>query len=223
MLQDGMMAFALLGAEWILWLLVALSVVCLALSLERAVFLLRDATPRAALRTAFGAFEKGASVDELREAVARLDGFEARVLQAGLEVAASGPGAAEKAMTGAVTAERLRMGRGLAVLATVGSNAPFVGLLGTVLGIIAAFHDLAANTAEASEAVMAGISEALVATAVGLMVAIPAVVLYNAFVRWVKARISRVDSLANLVLARVESERSPSVPARRDAVGGRVG
>ena len=96
------------------------------------------------------------------------------------------------------------MDRGLAVLATVGSNAPFVGLFGTVLGIIQSFHDLAVNTAEASEAVMGGISEALVATAVGLMVAIPAVVLYNTFLRWTRARVARVESLASIVLSRLK-------------------
>ena len=229
------MAFALLGAEWVLWLLVALSVVCLALSLERVVYLARDASPRDGLRAAFEALEKGAGLDQLRQAMGRLGGFEARVLQAGLEVAPSGSRASEKAMAGAISAEKLRMDRGLAVLATVGSNAPFLGLFGTVLGIIAAFHDLAVNTAEASEAVMAGISEALVATAVGLMVAIPAVVLYNAFTRWVKTRISRVDSLANLVLARVEGDFSTTrsdrathsdserLSPRDHAVGGRVG
>ena len=95
------------------------------------------------------------------------------------------------------------MERGLSILATVGSNAPFLGLFGTVLGIIQAFNDLAENTAEASEAVMAGISEALVATAIGLLVAIPAVVLYNGFSRWVKGRLGRSESLADLVLARM--------------------
>ena len=114
--------------------------------------------------------------------------------------------AAERAMAGTVTAERMRMERGLPFLATVGANAPFIGLFGTVLGIIHAFHDLSVNTSEASEAVMAGISEALVATAVGLLVAIPAVVLYNSFQRWVKSRLARSESLAQLVLARLTGE-----------------
>lgn len=214
MLQDGMMAFALLGAEWVLWLLIGLSVVCVGVSLERAVFLLRDATDRAALRVAFDAFEKGGGVEALRERIGKLTGFEARVLSAGLDACALGPGPAEKAMGGVVAAEKLRMDRGLALLATVGANAPFVGLFGTVLGIIAAFHDLSVNTAEASEAVMAGISEALVATAVGLMVAIPAVVLYNAFTRWVRTRVARVDSLASLLLARLPGEAGDT-PLRR--------
>ena len=98
------------------------------------------------------------------------------------------------------------MERGLSVLATVGSNAPFIGLFGTVLGIMAAFNDLAQTNAEASEAVMAGISEALVATAVGLLVAIPAVVLYNMFTRQVRTRQTQTESLAQLLLARLTGE-----------------
>ena len=127
------------------------------------------------------------------------------MLAAGLEMAHLGTESAERAMAGTVAAEKLMMERGLSFLATVGSNAPFLGLFGTVLGIIQAFHDLAINTAEASEAVMAGISEALVATAVGLLVAIPAVVLYNAFTRWVKSRMARSQSLSQLVLARISA------------------
>ena len=72
---------------------------------------------------------------------------------------------------------------------TLGNNAPFVGLFGTVLGIIKAFHDLGATGAKGAaiqQTVMAGISEALVATAVGLAVAIPAVVAFNVFNRWLK-------------------------------------
>src|SRR4029450_12485562 len=66
-------------------------------------------------------------------------------------------------------------------LATLASNAPYIGLFGTVLGIVRSFRDLAANMAEASAAVMAGIDEALIATAVGLLVAIPAVIAFNVF------------------------------------------
>lgn len=205
MLEQGMLSFALLGAGWVLWLLVGLSVGCIAISLERSWFLFRDGTDRTALQAAIDAFLKDGNARELNGRLTRLQGYEARVLTAGLELADGGAVAAEKAMAGATTAEKMRMERGLSFLATVGSNAPFLGLFGTVLGIIQAFHDLSVNTSEASEAVMAGISEALVATAVGLMVAIPAVVLYNGFSRWVRARLSRSDSLGQLVLARLSA------------------
>jgi len=69
----------------------------------------------------------------------------------------------------------------LTILATLGNNAPFIGLFGTVLGVIKAFHDLHLQHGSGIKVVMGGISEALVATAMGLLVAIPAVIAYNAF------------------------------------------
>src|SRR5581483_10425719 len=83
----------------------------------------------------------------------------------------------------AVVRARLAWERNLSILATIGSNAPFVGLFGTVLGIIKAFHDLSQQGNTGASMVTAGISEALVATAVGLLVAIPAVVAFNIFQR----------------------------------------
>jgi len=201
-LEQGMLQFALLGAGWVLWLLVFLSVGVLAITLERTLFLLFDGADRGLLASALDAYLKGGAAADFRKSLGGMKGFEARILTAGLEVGDKGATAMERAMSGTAIAEKMRMERGLSFLATVGSNAPFLGLFGTVLGIIQAFHDLAKDTSEASTAVMAGISEALVATAVGLIVAIPAVVLYNAFSRWVKTRISRSESLADLVLAR---------------------
>lgn len=206
MLEQGMMAFALLGAGWVLWLLVALSIGVAAISLERTWFLTRDGSAPAALGQAVNAYLGGGDAAAFQSTLQELPGLEARILKAGMEVANLGPEAADKAMTGTATAEKLKMERGLAFIATVGANAPFLGLFGTVLGIIKAFHDLALDTSEASTAVMAGISEALVATAVGLLVAIPAVVLYNTFSRWVRNRLGRSESLADLVLARVTGE-----------------
>lgn len=203
MLEQGMLSFALLGTEWVLWLLVALSLGCIAISIERAVFLVGDVANRSELARAVDGFLKAGDTAVFQAQLSKTKGFEARILLAGLEAASFGPHAIEKAMSGTATAERMRMERGLAFLATVGSNAPFLGLFGTVLGIIKAFHDLSANMTQASDAVMAGISESLVATAVGLVVAIPAVVLYNAYTRWVKSRLGRSASLADLVVARL--------------------
>lgn len=79
--------------------------------------------------------------------------------------------------------EMARLERFLGVLGTIGSTAPFIGLFGTVLGIIRAFSDLALTQGASPAAVADGIAEALVATAAGLFVAIPAVMAYNYFVR----------------------------------------
>ena len=89
----------------------------------------------------------------------------------------------------------------LPVLATISSNAPFIGLLGTVLGIMKAFNDLAQTTDAGQQTVMAGISVALVATASGLFVAIPASIFFNYFTRKVRSILSSVDSVKELGLA----------------------
>lgn len=88
----------------------------------------------------------------------------------------------------------------LPVLATIASNAPFIGLLGTVLGIMKAFNDLAQATDAGQQTVMAGISVALVATAAGLFVAIPAGIFYNYYTRKVKAIFTSLESVKELGL-----------------------
>lgn len=89
--------------------------------------------------------------------------------------------AVNRQMERAKERETASLKRGLTWLATVGSTAPFVGLLGTVVGIINSFQGLSSDGGGGLGAVSGGISEALVATAVGLIVAIPAVMLFNAF------------------------------------------
>jgi biopolymer transport protein ExbB len=102
---------------------------------------------------------------------------------------------------------KLRLERRLAFIGTVGSNAPFVGLLGTVIGIIRAFHALDASGGQMSTALMAEIGEALTATAIGLFVALPAVALFNVFSRQIATRIARAEALGRELLSFVKDER----------------
>jgi biopolymer transport protein ExbB/biopolymer transport protein TolQ len=87
--------------------------------------------------------------------------------------------------------------RGLGLLATVGSTAPFVGLLGTVMGIVNSFQQMAASGSGGLGTVSGGISEALVTTAIGLLVAIPAVMFYNYLQGWVDARAVDISESSN--------------------------
>jgi biopolymer transport protein ExbB len=98
--------------------------------------------------------------------------------------------------------------RYLNFLATIGSNAPYIGLLGTVLGIMKAFHDLASQTEAGIQSVMAGISGALLATAAGLFVAIPAVMAYNYYQRKVKSILSSVEMAKDLAVVYCKSQES---------------
>lgn len=102
-----------------------------------------------------------------------------------------------RAMELAGRAELVRLERFLGVLGTIGSTAPFVGLFGTVLGIIRAFSDLAIAQGASPAAVADGIAEALVATATGLFVAVPAVVAYNYFVRAASRHALELETLSS--------------------------
>jgi biopolymer transport protein ExbB len=198
-IEQALQAFTALGARWVLWLLGGLSVVGVAIIIERGVFLLasRDNVERLQKRMrellALGQVERARSLLEASPC------FEARVAAAGL--AADGAGSAEERMAGEAQWIRLRMEQRLNYLGTLGNNAPFVGLLGTVIGIIGAFHELGAGMGQVSAGLMAEIGEALVATAVGLLVALPAVASYNVFQRAIKVRLARADALGREVLA----------------------
>ncbi len=96
--------------------------------------------------------------------------------------------------------ERSNMEKGLSILATLGANAPFIGLFGTVLGIIQAFSALGVDNVVASS-VMSGISLALLATAVGLFVAIPAVVAFNYFSKTIRERLSQCEQAKEQLVA----------------------
>jgi biopolymer transport protein ExbB len=119
-------------------------------------------------------------------------------------------------IAGAIAHGRQPFEKTLSFLGTLGNNAPFLGLFGTVIGIIKAFADLSVGTAKAAGAgaVMTGISEALVATAVGIFVAIPAVVAFNAFNRWLKTIVAGTTSCGHALVAHLKNER-PAEPAVR--------
>jgi len=127
--------------------------------------------------------------------------MEAEVARRCLAHAGDGVAAVESRKAAAIEDERLRYEQRIAFLGTLGNNAPFVGLFGTVLGVIKAFDDLKQATTGSETAVMAGIAEALTATAIGLLVAIPAVVAYNYFSRRLKVVMGGADEMAHAVLA----------------------
>lgn len=195
------------GAGWVMWVLLALSLVAVAIVLERAIHLVAAREDVHAMSEDLLAF---LSEDDPRGASKRLEqssSVEARIVIAGLGCAEKGAAAAEERMASASQMARLAMEKNLSFLATVGSNAPFVGLLGTVIGIIRAFQALDASNGQVSSRLMAEVGEALVATALGLLVALPAIAFYNYFQRVIGARLTRADALGREVLAYLKAER----------------
>jgi len=202
-LTERILSFTLLGSEWVLWLLVGLSILSVAVMVERAFFFSStgkldfEALGKELLR-----FLREGDVVGARRALAGTRSPESQVAAAGLDQIDRGTDAVSEAMASTKSRLRMDMERNLGVLGTLGNNAPFIGLFGTVLGIIKAFADLSHNQGGGgAAAVMSGISAALVATAVGLMVAIPAVIAFNHFQNRVRRAIGRVDSIAHLILS----------------------
>jgi biopolymer transport protein ExbB len=202
------------GASWVLWFLGILSVLSIGVMVERWLFYRSRGGDLKALAqmldARLAAGDRQVAVQEL----ARSPSLAAAIAAAGLRLADRGPAAADKAMQSAVALERGRLERWLAYLGTLGNNAPFIGLFGTVIGVIRAFEELghgapghgtastsAAASQVASQAVMASIAEALVATAVGILVALPAVAAFNYFQRRIASLLSGAEVLSNLVLA----------------------
>jgi biopolymer transport protein ExbB len=202
-----------LGTGWILMLMLVLSVISLAIMLERAwlYWSLRDDIEE--LMRDLGRLLRGGDLEGARRRLEASRSAEAAVVVAGLVEADRGPYAAEEAMDGASALQRLKLEKRLAYLGTLGNNAPFIGLLGTVIGIVAAFDELSkvkmagvsGSTQLAPEAVMARISEALVATAIGILIAIPAVAAFNAFQRVVRTTVANTEALGHVLLAHLKS------------------
>ena len=206
--HQGWLTIRLLGvltgnAEWVLWLLACLSIISIAVILERTVYFAMHRLPNSgevALKLAKG------DLEGVKTEVAKYQGMEAAVLREGLSWADKGADSVEQIVNATMARERPRYERFLSFLGTLGSSTPFIGLFGTVLGIIKAFKDLGqAGNKGGAETVMTGISEALVATAVGLAVAIPAVVFYNVLQRSVKNTAWRATALGHALVGHLRS------------------
>jgi biopolymer transport protein ExbB len=196
---ERVLAISEYGSRWVLWLLIALSIAALAVVIERAVLFLssRDDTTR--LRAELRRLLRDDDLELARRRLEESPSFEARVAAAGLE--SEGVAAAEERMQGESELCRLSMEKNLALLGTLGNNAPFIGLLGTVIGIVRSFRALQSSSGQVSAGLMSEIGEALVATAVGLLVALPAVAAFNLFQRVIRARMGRATALSHEILA----------------------
>jgi biopolymer transport protein ExbB len=204
------------GAAWVMWLLLGLSVVSVAIMLERGWFYYSLRDDLAGLARSLGEYLRRGEVAEAKRLLENSPSAEAAVVVAGLVEADRGPQAAEEAMAGAAALQRMKLEKRLTFLGTLGNNAPFVGLLGTVIGIVQAFDELgkaaktqavgaAAASAIAPQTVMTSIAEALVATAIGLLVAIPAVAAYNTFQRLTRSTLANTEVLSRILLAHLKA------------------
>lgn len=203
---EQLVKVALLGSTWVLYLLFALSVVSMVSMLERWLFFRKNGGQGEALRSAL---DKVLETDDLELVDDVLKGnksIQGRVLAAAFRYRTGGPDAISDAVEGELGRARPELNRGMTLLGTLGNNAPFVGLLGTVIGVIEAFQHLGGGQSAANMSnVMGGIAEALVATAVGLFVALPAVVAYNVAQKKVTEVEDDTQSLSKLITAHLKA------------------
>jgi biopolymer transport protein ExbB/TolQ len=207
MLVQKLLSIAQVSGQAVLYMLLALSVVSIGIILERLVYFARRKIDAAVVGRKVVDYLREGDVDGARGYLSTLPGVEAEVLRDGLSWYADGPDAVAEVLAGGTKERRKGYESGLLFLGTLGNNAPFVGLFGTVLGIVTAFKELAgaAGSSAGMNNVMSGIAEALVATAVGILVALPAVIAYNAFQKKSQDLEENVMSMGNLLLAQMKS------------------
>ena len=212
-INGAMNGLASLGTSWVLWLLVILSFVGLAVIVERALYLSSSRDDVSGLQAELRKLLLLGEIVRARHLLQESPCFEARIAAAGLS--ADERDGAEQRMAAEKELSRLSMEQRLSFLGTLGNNAPFLGLLGTVIGVIRSFHELHLGGGQVSSGLMAEVGESLVATAVGLLVALPAVAAFNFFQRIVRERVARGDALGREVIA-FFATRSTATGARPD-------
>ena len=191
----------------VIWLLVGFSVVTWGLALVKVVQFVRLKNQDKRFHQQFWA---ASSLDSAAEPSPELPGPAARVAQAGYAAIAVGDSQAndlshainhqdrlERALRQQIVRERRSLETGLAVVASIGSTSPFIGLFGTVWGIMEALKGISAAGSASLETVAGPIGAALVATGVGIAVAVPAVLVYNYFLRRLKLTAADLDDFAH--------------------------
>jgi biopolymer transport protein ExbB len=212
-LVQTLLGLPVFRSEWVLYLLLGLSLISVAVMVERWFFYRLHRVDAGRLRVDLTKLLEAGDFHGAAKVLQQHDTLPTNIVLVGLKAYEKGPESVEDLISGALGQEKSRYERRLNFLATLASNAPYVGLFGTVLGIVRSFRDLAANMADASSAVMAGIAESLIATAVGLLVAIPAVVAFNVFKGKVKDAVVDGQMLSRVLLAQLKAVE----PSAREA------
>jgi biopolymer transport protein ExbB len=195
------------SANGILWLMVGLSVVSVSIMIERWSSLRKVSASSESVARRLREMIEQQQLEQIEKV--STESIEGRALAHGLGfVRKHGSHGLDELFNSYKAIERPGLERNLSVLGTIASNAPYIGLLGTVMGIMKAFNDLAVNPGQGNEAVMAGIGHALVSTAVGLAVAIPAVAAFNYFNKKVASVLANIDAARDLCLAFTKSREN---------------
>jgi biopolymer transport protein ExbB/biopolymer transport protein TolQ len=213
-LMQKMVFVASIAASAVLYVLLGLSVISIGVIIERWWFFRRRREDIDALSDSLRKVLAKGDLAGARKLLAASPSVEAAIIAEALDWWHDGPDAVEQILVKAVRARRKKFEGGLLFLGTLGNNAPFIGLFGTVLGIVTAFRELGTAQMGAMGNVMSGIAEALIATAVGILVALPAVIFYNVFQKKGADVEEQAGALGNVVLASMKGGSNNSNGAR---------
>jgi biopolymer transport protein ExbB/TolQ len=213
-LMQKLVFVAQLASSAVLYVLLALSVISIGVIIERWWYFRRRRDDIDALSDGLRKLLGKKDLAGALKLLVASPSVEAAIIVEALDWWAEGPEAVEQILVKAVRQRRKRFESGLLFLGTLGNNAPFIGLFGTVLGIVTAFRELGTAQMGAMGNVMSGIAEALIATAVGIMVALPAVIFYNVFQKKGADVEEQAGSLGNVVLASMKSTKEGANVAR---------
>ncbi len=201
MLTQKLLSISLVSTEWVIYPLVLMSVASIAVIIERFLLISARAKGLPQLQRTISANLKKGDREHVENVLRSDASSAAAVAYAVLQNLKTTKLEVEECLNIILSEEKLNLERRLVLLASIGSTAPFIGLFGTVLGIIHAFHSLAVNVKGGPAVVMGGISEALVTTAAGLFVAIPAVIAYNYFVKRIRTVIVQSENFTRFVVS----------------------
>jgi biopolymer transport protein ExbB/TolQ len=204
-LMQKLVFVAQLASSAVLYVLLGLSVISIGVIIERWWYFRRRRDDIDALSDDLRKVLAKNDLAGARKRLAASPSVEATIITEALDWWSEGSESVEQILVKAVRARRKKFEAGLLFLGTLGNNAPFIGLFGTVLGIVTAFRELGTAQMGAMGNVMSGIAEALIATAVGIMVALPAVIFYNVFQKKGADVEEQAGALGNLVLASMKS------------------
>ncbi len=204
--SSGLVEFFNKGGRF-MWALLTLSIIGLAVTIERAITLRKASTDvRKLMEGVVGALKKG-NMDKALDVCENTRGPIPQILHAGLTKVNRGQAAVEKAIETAGIIEMSFLERGLIILATVANVGPLLGFLGTVSGMIAAFEAIAQAEQVSAKLVASGISEALITTMSGLIIAIPFQIAHNLFVQRIDRFVVEMeDSASELIDTLTEME-----------------
>jgi biopolymer transport protein ExbB/TolQ len=206
-LMQKLVFVAQITSSAVLYVLLGLSVISIGVIIERWWFFRSRRDDIDALSDRLRKLLGKNDLEAARKLLKASPSVEAEIITESLEWWDEGAESVEQILVKATRARRKKFEAGLLFLGTLGNNAPFIGLFGTVLGIVTAFRELGTAQMGAMGNVMSGIAEALISTAVGILVALPAVIFYNVFQKKGADVEEQAGALGNVVIASMRSSK----------------